>query len=136
MTDSRSQKIRGLESIVVQLRKNPNPPVNWAGGEVAEDGVQTFGYVNLDPVLYDAMHVLYEHGIIMFDWMRWSWGQEYYQRMTPGDAADLDRALTLKFLSYIAREDRFCESSWAEMFASGVGTALFERWLELEKAGG
>lgn len=126
MTANRSQKIRDLEAIVVQLRKNPTPPVKWAGGEVAEDGVQPFGYVDLDPVLHDAMLVLYKDGMIVFDWMSWSRGQTFYQRMTPADAAELDRELTLKLLSYIARDDKFCEGSWAEMFASGWGTAPFQ----------
>lgn len=67
--------------------------------------------VVLDPVFHDAMLVPHDHGLIVFDWTEWSCGHEFYERMTPADAADLDRETALKLLSFIARADGLGEGT-------------------------
>lgn len=91
----------------------------------------SMGFAKMTPVIREAMTVLYDHGIVVFDWMNWREGFELLEELTPERTATLDRETTLKLLSAVARQDRFSDGSWGELFETGKGLWLFERWLEL-----
>lgn len=120
-----------LRAVVGKLRQHDGPWLEWTPAEQMEDGVYSMGYPMMSPELHEAMTVLYDHGIIVFDWMNWREGFELLEELTPQRAATLDRETTLKLLSAVARQERFSDGSWGELFDTGKELWLFERWLAL-----
>lgn len=120
-----------LAAVVEKLRRHDGSWLEWAPAEEMADGVYSMGFATMTPVIREAMKVLYDHGIVVFDWMNWREGFELLEELTPERTATLDRETTLKLLSAVARQDRFSDGSWGELFETGKGLWLFERWLEL-----
>jgi hypothetical protein len=71
--------------------------------------------------------------IFMFDWGDWDEGRAIFANWQPGTAATLDHLAVRKLITAVARNDRFSEGAWVEMFEDGFGVPLFARLLELEE---
>lgn len=132
--DKPEDKLTALRDVVSRLREEGRPAVNWQGGDRAEEnGPITFGFVVMTRAQMDAMRVLYDHGLIIYDALNSIEYRDLYENLNPDRPLDLNIVDTRKTLIHVSRMDRFGGDDWARMFASGKGLALFERWLELEE---
>ena len=87
------------------------------------------------PITFDAMKFLYDNDLIVsFDWGKWEEGREFFKNDDPNKFNSLDREWVLKLLTAVARNDRFCDGAWAELFESGSAQKLFARLLEIEES--
>lgn len=133
--DTHEDKLTALRDVVSRLRAEGRPAVNWQGGDQAEEnGPITFGFAVCTQAQMDAIQVLYDHGVIFYDTTSSTEIHDLYDNLNPDRPLDLTVVETRKILIYVTRKDRFSGGGdWPEMFASGKGLALFERWLELEE---
>jgi len=82
-------------------------------------------------VHWEAMHFLYDNNlIILFNWSEWDEGRDFFMDDDPNKYNKIDRNFTLRLLTAIARNDRFCTGAWDAIFESGDGQNLFKRLLE------
>lgn len=87
-----------------------------------------------DPVALDAMRFLYDNNLIInFDWANWDEGREFFEDNNSDKFTKLDKEWVLKLLSAVARNDRFNDGAWANLFESGDAQKLFNRLLEIEE---
>jgi hypothetical protein len=85
------------------------------------------------PITFEAMKFLYDNNLIVdFDWGSWDEGREFFKNENPNKYNSIDREMALKLLTAVARNDRFCDGAWAELFESGSAQKLFARLLEIE----
>jgi len=83
---------------------------------------------------YNAKKFLYDNNlIIVFDWVKWDEGRDFFKEDDPNKYNNLDREYTLKLLTAVARNDRFCTGVWCNLFKSGTALKLFKRLLETYK---
>jgi len=88
-----------------------------------------------DPITTEAMRFLYTNQlIIVFDWGAWQEGKDFFKSKDKCEYSNIDRQLTLKLLTAVARNSRFNEGAWAILFDSGDAQKLFKRLLEIEKS--
>ncbi len=88
-----------------------------------------------DPVTFDAMRFLNTNNLfIEFFWSGWQEGRDFFWSDDDSKYDDIDRQFTLKLLTAVARNSRFCEGAWAMLFDSGDAQKLFKRFLEIEKS--
>lgn len=133
--EARAARLAALKEIIAKLRAEGELRAPWRGGGREEDGVFSLAYPDIDSVAYQAMPVVYDHGMVVFSWPQWGEGWRIYEGLTPESIGELDLITTLKLLSALARSERFGDDTWAEVFESGHGLLLFEHWLNLEREG-
>ena len=81
-----------------------------------------------------AMEFLYENELIIdFDWGKWDEGREFFKNNGPNKYDIIDREFTLKLLTAVARNDRFCDGVWGNLFESGTALILFKKLFETYK---
>lgn len=71
--------------------------------------------------------------MIKFDWPGWDEGRQIFRNWSPATAPSLDHATVCKLLTAVARNDRFNDGAWANLFESGTAQPLLTRLLELEE---
>jgi len=83
---------------------------------------------------YEALHFLYDNNlIILFNWSDWDEGRAFFEDDDPNKYSKIGRRFTLKLLTAVARNDRFCDGAWTALFESGEAQNLFKRLLETYK---
>lgn len=70
---------------------------------------------------------------IYFNWPEWDEGKIFFRNNDPQKYENLDKEFILKFLSAIARYDRFSNGAWGNLFESGTAIILYKKLLELYK---
>lgn len=136
MKESTTEKLSALREVVAELRTEGRPPVNWQGGDQAEEGGPiTFRFVVNTDAQNKALQVLIDHGLVFYDALNSTEMYELYESLNPDDIPLWINAIDIrKVLVRIYRLDYFYGGvDWSPMFASGKGLALFERWLEFEE---
>ena len=75
-------------------------------------------------------HAFYNDLIINFDWGKWEEGRAFFKNTDENKYNSIDREYILKLLTAIARNDRFCEGAWGNLFKSGVALILYKKLYE------
>ena len=77
-----------------------------------------------------AMKFLYNNNLIIkFDWGKWDEGRTFFKNNDPNKYDNIDREYILKLLTAVARNDRFCDGAWGNLFESGTALILFKNYL-------
>lgn len=127
------EALQGLRNLVERMEQHQGPWGTVMGGEKVGDRTSSMPYVDMDQLAHEAMMFLYDHHLIItFDWPRWDEGREIFRSTQEDRFASLDRLAVLKLLTAVARNDRFCEGVWDELFEDGTAQALFKRLMEIE----
>lgn len=138
MTNSNKSKqsdyVSELRSLVEDIEAHEGEWYKEAGGEESRPGVMELPYIASDPLANRAMRFLYDNNLIIdFDWSSWDEGRQFFQKDDPKKFNNLDREYVLKLLTAVARNSRFSDGAWAQLFESGAAQKLFKRLLEVEE---
>ena len=133
--------LRHLRDLVARMGRHRGPWATLGGGERLDNGAFTMPWVDMNELAMEAMQFLYDNRLVvgftgqdmLFDWAAWDEGRAIFQDPAEDRFDHRDRLTVLKLLTAIARNDRFCEGAWANLFEHGDGQALFRRLLELEQ---
>lgn len=126
--------LASLRDLVRRMRANEVPWGTWRGGEEVRPGVMEMPWVEISGLCYEALTWLYDHErIFPFDWGSWDEGRAIFTNCTPETPDSLDHLTTRKLLTASARNDRFFDGAWVNMFEDGIGVPFFARLLELEE---
>lgn len=132
--------LRDLRDLFARIEQHRGPWATVGGGERLDYGAISLPWVDMNELAMEAMRFLYDNGLVVgftgggmtFDWAAWDEGRAIFQDPATDRFDHLDRMTVLKLLTAIARNDRFCEGAWANLFEEGDGQTLFRRLLELE----
>ncbi len=125
--------IARLRSIVEGLSVPSGTGIAHRSGDTVSEGGLMTAQVDSDALIADALHLLYDHHLIIpFDWERWDEGRAIFSNDAPDRFATLDRLTVLKLLTTVARNDRFSAGAWTALFDHGDGQKLLRRLLDLE----
>ena len=110
MYDLIEQKIEELKDLVNRIE-------NFDGVWVEiKEGIPHAFYNDL---IIEAMKYLYDNDLIInFDWGKWEEGRAFFKNTDENKYNSIDREYILKLLTAIARNDRFCEGAWGNLFKS------------------
>lgn len=133
--------LRQLRDLVARMEQHRGPWATVGGGERLDNGAVTMPWVDMNELAAEAMHFLYDNALVVgftgadmaFDWAAWDEGRAIFQDPAADRFDHLDRMTLLKLLTAIARNDRFCEGAWANLFEEGDAQRIFRRLLELEE---
>lgn len=124
-----------LRALVDSIDAHKGPWYKDGGGQELEDGVIEMPYVETDPLASRAMKFLYDNNLIQaFDWGNWEEGRSFFTKEDPSKYNNLDQEWVLKLLTAVARNSRFNEGAWADLFESGDAQKLFKRLLQIEES--
>jgi len=117
-----------IEELTGLIKKIENIGDNWIGIKNEEQ------YPLYEELIYDVMCFLYKKKLIIsFNWPDWYWqgeGKIFYDNNDPQKYDNLNREFILKYLSTIARMDKFSDYFWYRLFESGSGLILLKKLLE------
>lgn len=134
-THERKSYIAELSKLVDAIETHKGAWIENAGGEETEPNVVQMPYVISDQLAMQAMKFLYDHElIVVFDWVKWEEGREFFKDNDPLKFSKLNKEWVLKLLTTIARNDRFSDGAWAQLFESGDAQKLYRRLLEIEES--
>jgi hypothetical protein len=123
-----------LRDLVARIEQHQGPWSTVGGGERQSNGAITMPWVQMHSLAYEAMAFLYDNELVIpFDWPAWEEGRAIFRDRTSGTFERLDRMTVLKLLTAVARNDRFNEGAWADLFDAGDGRRLLKRLLDLEQ---
>jgi hypothetical protein len=127
------EAVSQLRGLVARMDLHRDAWGEWRGGEKIGENTYSMPWMDAAPIADEAMRFLYEHGLIVgFDWSAWDEGRTFLQRGGEDRFGDLDRMTVLKLLTSVARQDRFFEGAWVDIFDNGLAQDLFARLLETE----
>jgi len=124
MYDLTDEKINELQSLIEEIEK--------FDGKWLETNNLPYAFTN--ELAKKAMAFLYDNKLIIkFDWGKWDEGREFFKNNDPNKYDNIDREFTLKLLTAVARNDKFCNAAWGDLFESGTGLILFKKLFETYK---
>jgi len=124
MYDLTDEKINELQNLIEEIEK--------FDGKWLE--IKNLPYVSTHELAKKSMDFLYDNKLIIkFDWGKWDEGREFFKNNGPNKYDIIDREFTLKLLTAVARNDRFCDGVWGNLFESGTALILFKKLFETYK---
>jgi hypothetical protein len=121
MYDLTDEKINELQNLIDEIDK--------FDGKWLE--INNLPYAFTHDLAKKAMKFLYDNKLIInFDWGKWDEGRTFFKNNDPNKYDNIDREFTLKLLTAVARNDRFCDGAWGNLFESGTALILFKKLFE------
>lgn len=107
--------------------------VHWEGGEKSTEGYSTMPYPVYDGRLKAFIKTIYELDILDKEYLKTI---ESSGINTPVELEKalhgLDYKLTIAFLTYYVRQERFCDGLWARAVKEKIFLRIIKRLLELQ----
>lgn len=128
-----SSKDRELfKDLNTRIQSHTGPWGVSKGGERTEDGSITMPWVEEAPIVREFVVLMNEKElIIVFPWMEWDEGREWYALEDEDKYKKLDIETALKLITAIIRNDRFNEGALVRAFKKGDIPNIFNRLIEL-----
>ena len=124
MYDLTDEKMIELQSLIEEIEK--------FDGKWLKINNESYAFTN--ELAINAMKFLYDNKLIIdFDWIKWDEGRSFFKNNDPNKYDNIDREFTLKLLTAVARNDRFCDGAWGNLFESGTALILFKKLFETYK---
>ena len=121
--------VESINELEVLLEKINNYKGQWIDLEKSDI---FFAYTH--EYAMEVMKFLYNNElIIVFDWMSWTEGSDFFKSDNPEKYDKLNREFILKLLSAMARNDRFCTGAWGSIFNKGEAQILLKKLLKTYK---
>ena len=116
MYDLKDEEIKELSNLVEKIEKFTGKWIEIKPG---------IPHAFTNELAQEAMKFLYEKKLIInFNWAKWNEGREFLKNNDSKKYLNLDREYILKLLTAIARQDRFCDGVWGNLFESGTALLL------------
>ncbi len=125
-----NEALEQLASLIKELEQHEGPW--WEDRSVREGNNVTLNSWS-DPLAHDFMKFLYDNKLIVdFDWGSWQEGRDFFKDSSSSKYKNLDKIFILKLLTAVARNSRFNEGAWADLFETGEAQQLFKKLLSIE----
>lgn len=119
-----------LQTLYERVVSHKSSFSEMGGGKELSDGVIEMPFTIEKPIVSEVRKFLSDKRlIVMFDWSHWDEGKAMFKVTKEDRFKNISLEDTVKLLTAIIRNDRFCDGTWADLFESGDAAKLLYRLL-------
>lgn len=127
-----NEALKQLAGLIKELEQHEGP---WWEDRSVREGKTVILDSWSDPLAHKFMKFLYDNNLIVdFDWGSWQEGRDFFKDSSSQKYEKLNKLFILKLLTAVARNSRFNEGAWANLFETGEAQQLFKKLLVIESS--